>query len=458
MSYVYQWRRGDRSVFVAWTEGEGATGSAALPCGEGAGTVTDVAGHQWPVNVRDSLEVSLRDEPLLIELPARDGEAQARGLDFAPPEITLARGSTVALPKAEGALEVDAPAGLAVKAATVTADPQAALGCHWLVLRERVAGADRAFLRLKATVTAPLALDLTSLPGADGSAAVMARLTNLSAEAIGGRLTLVSPVSEGPRVDDITADFVGLGPGETGEATIDLQGATDPLGRYEFRVAAETSNGVREELTRKLVFTPATHAATPPTIDGRLDDWPGALPIVVGTDTGERGDPQDGPPTNPDDLSAKASLQWDASNLYLAVRVRDDTHRNTQHDGALWDGDGLQLGFAPEPYVASSAYYEWGIALTEQGLQAWSWRAVPPGPTGAITFPFRIERGAGETVYEAAVPWQMLAPIRPENGTTFGFGLCVNEQDTANRGYYGWHAGIAGEKDRARFGQVTLRK
>ncbi|MBM3474386.1 MAG: hypothetical protein FJX75_14075 [Armatimonadetes bacterium] len=457
-SYVYQWRKADRSVFVAWAEGEGATGSSALPCGEGPGTVTDVAGHQWPVNVRDSLEANLRDEPLLIDLPTRDGEAKARGLDFVPTEITLARGSTVPLPKAEGTLEADAPAGLAVNGAAVTADSQAALGRHWLVLRERVAGVDRAFLRLKATLTAPLALDLTPLPEAGGHAAVTARVTNLSADTVGGRLLLLSPVSAGPREDRIEAEFTDLAPNATGEATIDLQGATDPLGRYEFRLAGETDRGVREELTRTLVFTPATWAATPPTIDGKLDDWPEALPIVVGADTGERGDPQDGPPSNPDDLSAKAALQWDASNLYLAVRVRDDTHRNTQRDGALWDGDGLQLGFAPEPYVASSAYYEWGIALTEQGLQAWSWRAVPPGPTGAITFPFRIERGTGETVYEAAIPWQMLAPIQPENGTTFGFGLCVNEQDTANRGYYGWHAGIAGEKDRARFGQVTLRK
>jgi hypothetical protein len=457
-TYVYEWRKAGRSVFVAWAEGEGATGSAALPSGEGVGTVTDVAGHQWPVNVRGALVVNLRNEPLLVDLPARDSTAQASGLDFTPPEIVLARGSTVPLPETAGTLEADAPAGLRVNGASVTADPQAALGRHWLVLRKREAEVDLALLRLKATVTAPLALDLTPLPDAGGRRAVMARVTNLSAEAVAGRLTLVSPVSSGVREDTVEADITDLAPNATGEATLDLQGATDPLGRYEFRLAAETDKGVREELTRTLAFAPAMWAATPPTIDGQLGDWPNTFPIAVGTDSGERGDPQDGPPTGPDDLSAKAALQWDADNLYLAVWVRDDIHRNTQHDGALWDGDGLQLGFAPQPYVASSAYYEWGIALTDQGPQAWSWRAVPPGPTGQIKFPFRIERGAGETVYEAVIPWQMLAPIRPEDGATFGFGLCVNEQDTANRGYYGWHAGIAGEKDRARFGQVTLRR
>jgi hypothetical protein len=462
-AYVYEWRRGKRSVFIAWVEGEGATGSAALPCAQGSGSVTDVAGHQWSVSVRDSFEVNLRDEPLLIDLPARDGEAQARGLDFAPSEVTLARGSSAAvpLPRTEDTLEAEAPAGMTVSLgdgkANVSAAADADLGRHWLVLRERLAGVDRAFLRLRANVTAPLALDLTPLPGADRRAAVIARVTNLSAEAVRGRVSLISPVSDGARVDDITADFADLGPNQTGEATVDLHGSTDPLARYEFRLSAETDKGVRDELTRTLVFTPATRAAAPPTVDGRLDDWPDAFPIAVGTNTGERADPEDGPPAGPDDLSARAALMWDADNLYLAARVRDDVHHNTQRDGALWDGDSLQLGLAPEPYVSSSAYYEWGLALTEQGLQAWAWSAVPPGRTGEISFPCRIERGEGETVYEAAIPWTMLAPIEAKAGTTFGFGLCVNEQDDANRGYYGWHAGIAGEKDRARFGQVTLR-
>ena len=463
-AYVYEWRKGDRSILVAWAEGEGATGSAALPCGQGAGTVTDVAGHQWPVNVQEALETNLRDEPLLIDLPAGDDVApRPRGLEFAPPEVTLARGSSAAvtLPRTEAHLEAGGPAGLGLPTVgrdemLISADPDAPLGPGWLVLHERMGGVDRAFLRLRANVTAPLALNLSPLPEGEGRAAVRVRVTNLSADTVNGRVTLVSPVSAGVREDRIEAEFSELTPNTAGEAVLDLQGVTDPLGRYGFGLSAETDKGVRDELTRTLVFTPATRAAAPVNVDGRLDEWPEAFPIAVDADSGERADPQDGPPSGPDDLSARAALMWDADNLYLAVRVRDDVHRNTQRDGTLWDGDSLQLGFAPEPYVASSAYFEWGVALTEQGPQAWSWSAVPPGRTGEITFPCRIERSEGETVYEAAIPWSMLAPIAPEAGTTFGFGFLVNEQDTANRGYYGWHAGIAGEKDRARFGQVTL--
>jgi len=76
---------------------------------------------------------------------------------------------------------------------------------------------------------------------------------------------------------------------------------------------------VRDELARTLVFTAASRVAPPPTIDGKLDDWPAGFPILVGTNTGERGDPTDGPPSSPDDLSAQAALMWDTDNLYLAV-------------------------------------------------------------------------------------------------------------------------------------------
>ena len=90
------------------------------------------------------------------------------------------------------------------------------------------------------------------------------------------------------------------------------------------------------------------------------------------------------------------------------------------------------------------------------GPQAWSWRALPGQPTGELHFPCRIVRAGGETIYELAIPWGMLPPLTPKPGLTFGFGLCVNERDTGTRGYSCWHAGIAGEKDRMRFGQVTL--
>jgi len=133
-------------------------------------------------------------------------------------------------------------------------------------------------------------------------------------------------------------------------------------------------------------------------------------------------------------------------------------HVNNQRDGALWDGDGLQIGVAPEPYLPAGSYCELGVALAGGSVQRWAWRALPGQPTGELSFPCAIVRAEGETRYEMAIPRSMLGPIRLAPGAVIGLGLCVNEQDSAGRGYYGWHAGIASDKDRALFGQVTLSR
>lgn len=469
-AWVYRWRKGDRAVYVAWAE-PGA-GRATLPCGSGAGTVTDVAGHQWPLNAGGPLTIDLWDDALLLDLPAGEaspGERPAAAF-VSPwwpesPDVPLSRGGTarVGLTGVRGDIVLDAPEGLTARldgeGVYLSASPVARLAEQWLVAREREGGEDTAFLRLPITVGLPLELSIEPVPGPEGLNHVNVEVTNWSGQPLAGTLTVVSPISAGLRPLTMTQKFDEFENG-TELAGLFLPAQPDPLARYEFEARVETAEGVRGSLRRVLVFTPARYANAVPKIDGKLDEWTEAFPIIVGPETGERRDPQDGPPTGPDDLSARAAMRWDYDNLYLAVLVRDDVHNN-ERDGAIWDGDSLQLGFAPEPYVAHSPFYEWGMALTEEGVQAWSWRALPRQPTGQIEFPCKIVRSDGETVYEAAIPWEMLAPIQPDDGDpnrfpVFGFGLCVNEKDTADRGYYGWHAGIAGEKDRTRFGQVTL--
>lgn len=462
-NWVLEWERGDRRVFLAWAEGEGATGSVSLPCGQGDGTVVDVAGHEWPVRAAGNFGINLRDEPLLLDLPAPRSPGGIRpARDFSPVELRLPRGaaSAATIPGVSGTPNLDAPAGIEASfdadTIKVRALPDAELGTHWLVLRETDGPRDAGFYRLAATITPPLQVELTPLPAVDGPAAVNVSVANLGPEPVSGSIELISPVSDGLRRDEIAIPFQALGPGETGTVTAELTGRPDPLARYPFQVSAIAESGVRESLEQTLVFTPAPQARQAVSVDGDLFDWPELFPVLVGANTGEISHPSDGAPAGPGDISARAALQWDESALYLAVEVTDDQHANTQDAGAIWDGDGLQFGFAPWPYAPGSEYYEWGVALTEAGLKRWSWRAVAPAPTGNIDFPCATKRWEGRTLYEMAIPWTMLPPMSPRAGMTFGFGLLVNEMDTGSRGYYGWHQGIAGEKDRARFGQVTL--
>ncbi|MNG32789.1 hypothetical protein D3C84_1188830 [compost metagenome] len=45
-----------------------------------------------------------------------------------------------------------------------------------------------------------------------------------------------------------------------------------------------------------------------------------------------------------EDLSAQASVRYDNGNLYVTVRATDNTHYQTWTNGAIWQGDSLQLG------------------------------------------------------------------------------------------------------------------
>ncbi len=463
-AWVYEWEKPGRRLYVAWAEKEGAGAVAALPCGTGTGTVTDVAGHVWDVRVAGGLTVGLRDEPLLCDLPAGGpDEPLAPSPDLPQAPVSLARGAACQLPMPSiaGLLTVETPAGISASdpqdgVLRLVAASEADLGLHWLVFRHRRGDTDLGFLRRSLTVTPPVALDLSPLPGPEGGAAVVASVTNLSATPLSGTLSIGCPLSAGLRAETIRVPFSGLGAGQAGRIVVPLSAGANPLARYPTKVAVETTEGVRDVLGRDLVFAPAHRALAPPAIDGDLSDWQIPFPITVGPDTGETSHPADGPPSSPADLSARAAVQWDEANLYLAVRVADDVHKNDQTAGALWDGDGLQLGFAAEPYVPASAYEEWGVALTAAGVERWAWRAAPGRPTGSLDFPCSIVRTEGETLYELAIPWGMLPAVQPAEGTVIGLGLCVNEKDSANRGHYAWHAGIATDKDRLLFGQVTL--
>ncbi len=456
--WIFEFRRGDRSHWVAWAE-EGPPRAVRLPCAPGPARIVDVAGHVWPTRVADGLIVTLTDEPLLIDLPTAAGGIARPGVRIDPPRAMLARGSAVrlrVLGDVRGQIEYDATPGLSVQQDRLSADPDAAPGAAVLWAFATNGGVTTAALRAPVTVTEPLSIDIAPLPVLAGPPRVRVRVTNHSAGAQAGTIRLTSPLSKGERPLELSFEFADLQPGETGPLLVPLPVRAHPLGRYPFRAEAATKSGARTQTRRRLVFMAAPRFAKPPAIDGDLSEWGNTFPIVIGTDTGERHDPKDGPPKDANDLSAMAQLRWDDRALYMAVRVRDDQHRNERRDGAIWDGDGLQFGITPQPDQAGAPRAELGCALTATGPQTWAWCALPRAPTGPVQFPLAIVRRGGETVYEMAIPWRLLPGIEARAGTWLGFALLVNEQDQANRGYYGWHGGVSQPKDPQRFGQITL--
>lgn len=154
----------------------------------------------------------------------------------------------------------------------------------------------------------------------------------------------------------------------------------------------------------------ASRAASPPAIDGRLDDavWRGAAVTerFVHTMSGERADP-----------GSTARIAWDDDALYVAFEVEDDWLRCdlSGHDPHLWEQDTVEIMVDPDGDGRS--YFEMQLSPTDQVFDTrYASRRVPQpfgitswdsGLRGAASVRGTVnDDGADEGyVAELAIPW-----------------------------------------------------
>ncbi len=205
---------------------------------------------------------------------------------------------------------------------------------------------------------------------------------------------------------------------------------------------------------------PALSAPTrraPPVIDGRLDDWPNAATIRLGAPSSDtvRIAKQYGGAA---DCSAHVKLAWDTEHLYLAAAVRDNVHCQDQTDAAIWQGDCIQLAFRDGTPRLESGYEgdECEVGLTLAGDTPIIFRWVPerkPAAVGELS----VRREGGTTVYEAALPWDLIGVKQPAPSKRLLWSLTVNDNDGDGfRGWLEWTPGICGGKDSSAFGWLRL--
>ncbi|HEX6304427.1 MAG TPA: sugar-binding protein [Anaerolineales bacterium] len=170
---------------------------------------------------------------------------------------------------------------------------------------------------------------------------------------------------------------------------------------------------------------------SPPEIDGRFADWDMdtyALDNVVYG--GERRN-------NPADLSGSMMVGWDEDNLYIAVRVRDDTYVQEESGVFLFRGDSLEVlldtDVSVDFYVRSLSAddYQLGISPGSPSLgkdaEAYLW--YPESIEGPLS---RVRVGTQEVDdgyrVEAAIPWSIF-DLDPEEGMHFGFASSISDND-----------------------------
>ncbi|NOY93884.1 MAG: hypothetical protein GXP55_22100 [Deltaproteobacteria bacterium] len=198
-------------------------------------------------------------------------------------------------------------------------------------------------------------------------------------------------------------------------------------------------------------------AATPPTIDGRLDDavWTdGSAPTTaafVNTMNGSRAEPV-----------AHARMLWDDDNLYVGFEVNDDSLKSSfrEHDDHLWEQDAAELFL--DPSGRGLNYFELQVSPRGVTFDTRYDSRRNPGPIGHADWESQmrvavVTRGAvdddqadeGYTV-EAAIPWASFAtgspaPSRPTPGTVWRANFYVMDAREGGQRAVAWSAPRVGD-------------
>jgi hypothetical protein len=192
------------------------------------------------------------------------------------------------------------------------------------------------------------------------------------------------------------------------------------------------------------------------TIDGDLSDWPARAKVSLparfmefppyGKDPAETMElkqkyPKGIPWKGNADLSAALYAAWDAENLYIAVKVKDDVFSPAATLDGSWTGDGIQLYFDCWGDARQQSFK--GYDNNDQVFDLWPSpnglvvkRAVAPEQQLAFlktdivaNAKTAFKRVTGGYVYEVALPLRELTPINLRPESSFGFALIINDND-----------------------------
>ncbi len=282
------------------------------------------------------------------------------------------------------------------------------------------------------------------------------KIPNEYGEAISGSVTLNAPSDFINANDEKTKTF-SAGAGEDASVLFAVpQNLSESL--YTVQVSA-TVNDVTSTVQDKVSFLYAAKGAV--TVDGVIgDDWTGAMAFTMGQDTW--GTDQNRTWT---DETAKGYLKWDEDNLYLAVEVEDDDHYMPETNPEyIWRGDNVQIAIDPgrqiEPDFLKNNEIGFSLNSVDGKVYAYKWRSATANESlDSASFQVARDEANNKTVYEAALPWDILMPegviTDPES---IGISVVVNcgESGTGRIGWIKYMDGLASGKDVTKYGDLVL--
>jgi hypothetical protein len=238
---------------------------------------------------------------------------------------------------------------------------------------------------------------------------------------------------------------VEIAPGDKFDASFDLKatGGRQPgSGTPTYKITCDV-----EGFRGPLVFSNTVYfissgdcpkVASPPSIDGSLDDW-GPPAFHIGS--GSAFEPPEAELTwgGEADLSCDVYLAWDDTNLYIGAKVTDDAFFNSATTPVtLYNGDSILVGIdtgqnCRDPENKSLGSVDQDDILLGAGLLGGSpatYCFLKRGVEAPIEgLQFSAKQAGSNTLYELAVPWESIE-FTPSAETTFGFSLRVDEDDS----------------------------
>lgn len=180
------------------------------------------------------------------------------------------------------------------------------------------------------------------------------------------------------------------------------------------------------------VVVQAERLDSAPAIDGNLGEWASfpfkADQIVYGASRW----------TGASDASAVFAVGWDASYLYLAVRVTDDKYVQVATGDDIWLGDEVEVQLdadLPGDYYTASVSaddYQIGLSAGNFGAIApQSYRWYPSSKQVSLTTVTVAGKATSQGYdLEARIPWTTFS-LTPADGARYGFALSISDNDAA---------------------------
>lgn len=267
-----------------------------------------------------------------------------------------------------------------------------------------------------------------------------------------------------------------INPASMGNANFNIVNSSFELLNGKNIEVAAVADGVRKYMfSYKPELMKVERLRTPVKIDGDISEFKNIKPVIM--DNPSFLFPADAIPnklwTGPEDLSCKVYLAYDTDNFYFAAEVVDDVKINEKEGYRMWSNDSFQIAFDTMNDALSgelsknvgydSSDYEFGIALTPKGPECFCYVAGGINKTlENKTTPFKVmvkKSENGNMIYELAIPWQSLAPLKPVPGSVFGFNMiCLDSDEPGKTSLYwmGLAPGIADGKKPHEFKTMVL--